>query len=662
MSKEKNIGEINMSELDTDIALLELAEKNKHTLKGRITSVIAILWALFHIYTGVFGLFDAITQRGIHLAFGITILLLQMPLVEKLAKGKYKQNKIITRILYAIDFLMIVGIWTAVFISRYEYNMRVVRAGGVTIWAAIAGFILLVVILECTRRSLGNILPVIAIISIVYAIVGPFLPKALAHKGYSFERIFSFLSTNTDGIFGMTLSVSATVIFMFILFGAFLEASGCSSFINDFAISLTGKKKSGPALSAVIASALMGTINGSAVANVVGTGTFTIPLMKSRGYKSEFAGAVEAVASTGGQILPPVMGAGAFIMVSFTGISYASIVKAAVIPAVLYFLGCAFSIIFRSSKAGIKPTPDDEIPNARKVLKDGIIYLIIIGVLIYGLMIANFSPLKAALIATLAVPFIMLLDKKKRFTYKQIPDALKMSGFNAVSVVMGCACAGVIVSMVAITGIGVVFGDMMISIAGGSVPFALIFTALACVILGMGLPTTASYVIAAAILAPALVKLGIPLLVAHLFVFYFACLSAITPPVALAAYAGAGIAKGDPMKTGIEAVKIGFAGFIVPFMFAFNPALMMEGNILFVLWCSLTAVIGVLAMSAGFQGYYILKTNKAEQIILTIAGLLGVIPETITDIIGLVFIIGITLIQLNRKKQMKLRTLKDIEC
>ncbi|WP_312832988.1 TRAP transporter permease [Sedimentibacter saalensis] len=651
--KENNNIDINMSELDTDIALQELAEKDKHTIKGKITGFIAILWASFHIYTGVFGLFDAITQRGIHLAFGITILLLQLPLVNKLGKGKFKENKIMSHILYIIDFLMIVGIWSAVFISRYEYNMRVARAGGVTIWAAIAGFTLLVVILECARRSLGNILPIIAIISIVYAIAGPYLPRALAHKGYTFERIFSFLSTNTDGIFGMTLSVSATVIFMFILFGSFLEASGCSSFINDFAISLTGKKKSGPALSAVIASALMGTINGSAVANVVGTGTFTIPLMKSRGYKPEFAGAVEAVASTGGQILPPVMGAGAFIMVSFTGISYAAIVKAAVIPALLYFLGCAFSITFRSSKAGIKPTPDDEIPDAKKVLKDGIIYLLIIGILIYGLMIANYSPLKAALIATIAVPFIMLIDKKKRFTYKQIPDALKMAGFNAVSVVMGCACAGVIVSMVAITGIGVVFGDMMISLAGGSIPFALLFTALACVILGMGLPTTASYVIAAAILAPALVKLGIPLLVAHLFVFYYACLSAITPPVALAAYAGAGIAKGDPMKTGIEAVKIGFAGFIVPFMFAFNSVLMMEGSILAVLWSTLTAIIGVLAMSAGFQGYYLIKNSKIESLVLTVAGLLGIIPEPITDIVGLVVIIGITLMQLKKKKKME---------
>lgn len=635
MAEKNKATEIDIASLDSDLAVMKAVEEGKSNPFIKAASVFALLMSVFHLYTGTFGLFDTITQRGVHMSFAVSILLLTMPLSEHVFKDRFKKYKAFVVLSRIIDLLLLVLVWVAVFISRHEYLMRTERAGAVTIWAAVAGGILFVVVLETSRRTLGYILPGLAVFSVIYALTGPYLPLAVAHRGYSFKRIFEFLSSNADGLFGTTLSVSATVIFMFVMFGAFLEASGCSGFINDIAISLTGRVRSGPALSAVVASALMGTINGSAVANVVGTGTFTIPLMKSRGYKPAFAGGVEAVASTGGQILPPVMGSGAFLMVAFTGYSYISICIAAVLPAVLYFIGCAVAVMSYAEKADIQPTPEDQIPKTLQVMKDGWIYLIIIGVLLYALLVAQFSPLRAALYATYSVPVVMLFDRKKRFGLKNVVPSLIKAGFNAMSIVMGCACAGIVVAMVALTGIGVVFGDMMISASHGNLFLSLLFTAMACVVLGMGLPTTASYVIAASILAPALIKLNVGILTAHLFVFYFACLSAITPPVALAAYAGAGIAKSDPMKTGIEACKIGFAGFLVPFIFAYTPTLMMSAPPLEVIHVFITALVGVIAMSMGFQGYYIEILNPIEQIIILAGGLLMVIPGAYTDAAGI---------------------------
>lgn len=631
---------LDLAAMDSETAMSMSVERRRHTLAGRVSLVMAFAMAVFHIYTGFFGLFDFITQRGVHMAFALTILILNMPLVEKIARGRFAGNKVFKALCYAVDVAMIVLVWIAVFISKEEYVMRIDRAGAVTGWATFAGAILLVVVLECSCRSLGNIMPILAVIFLFYAYFGPYLPIQIAHKGYSLTKICQFMSTNMDGIFGQCLSVSATVIYMFILFGAFLEASGCSEWINEFAVTLTGKMKAGPALSAVVASSLMGCINGSAVANVVGTGTFTIPLMKKWGYEKNFAGAVEAVASTGGQILPPVMGAGAFIMVQFTGIGYGSIARSAVIPALLYFMGCAFAVIFRAEvEPSIIVNDDTNGRRLSKIVLNGMLYLLVIGFLIVMLMILGYSALKSALYAIIAVPVVMLFDRKeKRFHYRKIPMDMVRASENSTSIVAGCACAGIIVSVVAMTGIGVVFGDMMISLAGGNTFLALVFSALACVILGMGLPTTASYVIAASIIAPALTKLGIPVLASHLFVFYYACLSAITPPVALAAYAAAGISGGTPMRTGLEACKVGFAGFIVPFMFVYNSAMMANGNFGEILWCAVTGLIGVMSMSAGFQGWFFQKLNMVERVLILVGGLAMVIPETYTDAIGIVVV------------------------
>jgi TRAP transporter 4TM/12TM fusion protein len=644
VSKEQAINsELNPSQVNQD---------GNRGIVSKLVTIMAVAMSAFHVYTCIFGVFDFVTQRGVHMAFGLTLILLQMPLVKTAFKGRFEKSPVLAKIFSSVDVLLILLMWAGVYVARWEYQMRVQRAGQTSFIAVIAGFVMLVILLETSRRQLGLILPSLAVISIIYAWAGPRLPLIIAHRGYSLERIFGFLAANPDGLFGVTMAVSATTIFLFVLFGAFLEASGANDFINNSAMALTGRAKSGPAQAAVLASALMGTINGSAVANVVGTGTFTIPLMKRQGYKPEFAGAVESVASTGGQILPPVMGAGAFIMVVFTEIAYSKIVVAAAIPAILYFLGISVALQFRAERVGLKGLSKEELPDLKNSLKEGIFYLPAIAILIYMLFVIAVSPMMAAFYATIAIPVTMFFSKAKRFDLKKFIGALESAGKGATTIVAGCACAGVIVSMVAITGLGVVFSDMMLSMAGNNLFLALLFTAVACIVLGMGLPTTAAYVIAASIVAPALQRLGVSILAAHLFVFYFACLSAITPPVALACYAAAGIAKGDPMKTGVEACKLGFAGFVVPFMFVYSDLLLANGPFMSVAWAFITALVGVISMSAGFQGYLIRKNNIIESILLLAGGLGMVHPAKFTDFIGIGVVAIVLAIQyMSKKKQ-----------
>jgi len=651
MARKKEVKEIDVTSLDSELAAAKTLEEGKGSPFIKAASVVALLMGIFHIWTGYLGQLNYVSQRGFHLAFGITIVLLANPLHEHFFKKKFANVKAFEILARIIDIILIVAVWAAVFMARDEVSKISERLGVVTPMATLAGALLLFIVLESTRRCLGWIMPILALVFIGYALAGPYLPLAIAHRGYGMTRIFQFLSTDLDGIFGTTMSVSATVIFMFVMFGSFLEQSGCSSFINNIAFALTGKIRAGAALSAVVASALMGTINGSAVANVVGTGTFTIPLMKSRGYRAPFAGGVESVASTGGQILPPVMGSGAFLMVAFTNEPYIAIVICAVIPAMLYFIGAAAAVISQSEIAEIEMVDPKDIPRARDVLKDGWIYLVIIGVLIYCLLVAQLSPLRSALYASTSVPVIMLFDKKKRFRPKHIITSLVKSGFGAMSIVMGCACAGIVVAMTSLTGIGVVFGDMMIKAAGGNLFLSLVFTAIACVILGMGLPTTSAYVIAASILAPSLVSLGLNLLTAHLFVFYFACLSAITPPVALAAYAGAGLAKCSPMTTAVEACKLGFAGFIAPFAFCYNNGLLLQGDLMNIISVCISALIGTVIISMGFQGWLLWKLNIIERTLFVGGGMLMFIPGTMTDLIGLG--ISVLLILINVKKWKK---------
>lgn len=624
---------------------------NRETIMKTLIAVFAMGMSCFHIWTGIFGTMDFIYQRGIHLSFAFTLLVLTKPLYKSGREGKAERKGAVKWAMILFDIVLVLAIWVCVYFAHYDYMGKLYRAGAYTVISVITGAILFVIVMYFAFRTLGSILPILSIIFILYARFGQYMPRAIAHRGYSFERIFAFLASDSSGIFGSCLSVSAGTIFVFVLFGAFLERSKASDAINTTALAMTGGMKAGPALSAVVASALMGTINGSAVANVVATGTFTIPLMKKSGYKSAFAGGVEAVASSGGQILPPVMGSAAFLMVTYTNITYSKIALAAVIPALLYFLGAGMAVIFNAEKNHLKAVPKEERPSTKGMLRDSIVYLIPIVILIYCLMIRQLSANYSALLATASIPLVMIFDRKKRFTLQDIPASLKLAGLNAISIVSGCACAGIVVSMVSLTGIGVVFGDIMISASGGNLFLALLFTAIACIILGMGLPTSASYVITASIMGPSLVKLGIPVLAAHMFILYFACLAAITPPVALAAYAGAGIAKADPIKTGLEACKIGFAGFVVPFMFVYNTALLGQASILTVLYVSATAVIGVIALSAGFQGFFLRNNSLLDTLLLMVGGACSAIPETISDIVGIVLILIVLFKQLAARKK-----------
>ena len=655
MKKEKTVREIDVNSLDADLAAARKLEESKKTIWGKIAVVFAFCMSVFHIVT-VFYQLPVIPQRGIHVAFAFTILFLSMPLYEHVFKDRFAGSAAFRTVTRIIDVLCILALWAAVYMCNYEYSHLSDNLGTPGKWAAVAGCLLFVLVLEGTRRCLGYIMPILAFIFFLYARFGHLIPGRLGHAEYTLQRLFEYMALDLDGVFGTTISVSAGVIFMFVMFGAFLESSGCSNFINDLALSLTGKMRCGPALSAVVASALMGCINGSAVANVVGTGTFTIPLMKSRGYKSDFAAGVESVASTGGQILPPVMGSGAFLMVVFTMEKYPTIVKAAVIPAILYFLGAGIAVFAQGEVGDVELLPKEQIPRTRNVMKSGWMYLVIIAVLIWALLIAQFSPALAALIGCASIPVVMLVDKKKRFPPKKVPGALVKSGFNALSIVSGCACAGIVVAMVARTGLGAKFGDAMINAAGGNLFLSLLFTAIACIILGMGLPTTSAYVIGASILAPALTTLGLTSLTAHLFVFYFACLSAITPPVALAAYAGAGIAKCNPMTTAIQACKIGFAGFIVPFVFCYDSAMMMNGSLLDILKVAGTALIGCIGMSCGMQGWFFSGQRRISmpvRLLIIAAGLCMMIPNDLLSVVGLAILIAAAVLEKARGSKMK---------
>ena len=627
----------------------------REKLLGRegLIALFGITLSLFHIYTTAFGLLDFITQRGIHLSLGLAVLILMKPTEEALTHRFPSLSKSIRIAANVFDFVLVAVLWWACWVSKAEYSYAIAHAGRVNAASTYAGFILLVVILYLTWRSLGAMLPMLAILFILYALYGRYMPEAFAHRGYSVEKILNYLSSNQNGVFGMCLSVSATTIYMFILFGAFLEISGASEMINDVAIKATGKSRSGPALAAVVSSAFMGTINGSAVANVVATGTFTIPMMKARGYDKNFAGAVESVASTGGQILPPVMGAGAFLMVGLTGISYNTIALAAVIPAVLYFFAAAVTVILHGRKANLQAESKGKIRFNRDTIKLMIACLASIIALIYTLLVINLTSTVAAGIGIIVLVVLMFALFPKKYGLRHLVDSLIAGAKGAGSIIIGCACSGIVVAMVSLTGIGVVFGDLTISLAGTSMFLGLILAALACIVLGMGLPTSAAYVIAASILATPLKRLGVDTLPGHLYLLYYACLSCITPPVALASYAAAGIARADPFKTAVESCKLGFVGFVIPFMFIYNQELLGIGSTAGIITCVVTGVLGVIALSAGFTGYLLSKTNAAERILLFAGGALMFFPETITDIIGLAIFGTAVLMQWRKSEKRK---------
>jgi TRAP transporter 4TM/12TM fusion protein len=500
----------------------------------------------------------------------------------------------------------------------------------------IAGSITVLLVLELARRFTGWGLVTVAIFALAFAFSGPYLPGILAHRGYGVQRLVEHLYLSTEGIWGIPLGVSAQFVYLFILFGAVLDVAGGGALLIGLADRVAGKTRGGPAKTAAVASALMGSLSGSAVANVVTTGTFTIPLMRRAGFKPYFAAAIESAASTGGQLMPPIMGAGAFILATWTNIPYGEVALAAAIPAILYYVALLMAIHFQACKMGLEPSTEtrDEKLWSR-------IHLLLPLAAIVIVLLQGSSPSRAAFWGVTSALAVTWLRKDTWLGWRDITRALNSAAKGAVQVASACAAAGIVVGVASLTGIGLRMSELIITVSGGNLFVALFLTGLGSIILGMGLPTTAAYVVLAALGAPALTELGVPLLAAHLFIFYFGCISNVTPPVSLAAYAAAGIADSPPMKTAFTAVILASVGFIVPFMFAsgegFSP-LLLQGSKLGIAQALCTGIAGVTALAAAGIGFTSRHLMAWERILLGVASGTLMFPGWETDIIGILLL------------------------
>jgi TRAP transporter 4TM/12TM fusion protein len=537
--------------------------------------------------------------------------------------------------------MALAAVITALYIGIWDYDRiitRMIYVDPLTPWDWVFGIIILLLVLEATRRIIGVPMALVGVLSLVYAYLGPYLPTRIAHPGFPLTQVLEHLYLTSEGIFGIPLGASATFIFLFVLFGAFLEKSGAGKFFIDLACGLAGGIRGGPAQVAVVTSALEGTVSGSAVANTIGSGTFTIPLMKSLGYKAHFAAAVEASASTGGQIMPPVMGVAAFILAEFVGIPYISVCVAALIPALLYFLAVGFMVDFEAAKLGLKGLPREMRPDLKKILREGLHLLLPLFALIYFL-VEGYTAFRAAFYAIVVVIASSFLRKSTRMSLSSIVSALELGALNAIMVAVACASAGIIIGVISLTGLGVKFVALVVNFSQGILFLALPLVMLASLLLGMGVPTTAAYIMVAALAVPALVELGVDRLAAHLFAFYFACVSAITPPVAVAAYAGAGIARANPFLVGVTAVKLAIAAYIVPFMFVYGPALLFKGTAVEILTATVTASLGCYSLAAGVQGWLLGPANYPQRALLLASALALIKPGYMTDALGVVLLL-----------------------
>jgi TRAP transporter 4TM/12TM fusion protein len=618
--------EVSKQEIDEILKKVD-KESTYRKLSGvdwHLTYWIAVAFSCFHIYTALFGMLPAQMQRSVHLSFAFALVYLLYPLSVKRASDNLKW----------FNYLFAAF---AVFIGMYitlNYT-RIMEAGGqYQQLDYVVGFCGILLTLEAARRVVGLPIVLIASFFLIYAYLGPYFPGFLKHRGYSFNRIVSHMYFTTEGILGIPLGVSSAFIFLFILFGAFLEKTGIGKLFIDLADAIAGWASGGPAKVAVITSALEGTVSGSSVANTVGSGSFTIPMMKKLGYRPEFAAAVEASASTGGQIMPPIMGAAAFLMAEFTNIPYIDIAKAAAIPACLYFAGIFIEVHFEAKRCGLKGMSREELPNLFTVVRERGYLLIPLVAIIYVL-VEGHTPTYAALIGLALSVAAGAIRKATRMGPKAILDALNAGARGALGVAIACATAGIIVGVVTLTGLGLKLAHGLVDIAGGNLLLTMFFTMITSLILGMGAPTTANYVITSTIAAPALVMLGVPLLAAHLFVFYFGIVADITPPVALAAYAGSGIAKSDPFWTGVTSSKLAVGAFIIPYMFVFSPGLVLIDTTPLLLTQNLiTACLGMLGVGVAMIGFCLARMTWWERILCAIGGLLLIDPGTLTDLAG----------------------------
>lgn len=696
----------------------ESAYRNKLTgIPALFISLVLIAFSLFQIYTSIWTIPPQIL-RAVHLAFALFLVYLLYPAKNGLSKSKIAWYDIVLALLAL----------AAVMYIPFNYSYIVKNVGNFGLTEIIVGVLGIILLMEACRRVVGLPILIIVLIFLAYAVFGKFIPGSFGHRGYSVKQLANHMYFTLNGVFGTPLGVSSTYIFLFILFGSFLEKTGVGKLFIDLANALAGKRIGGPAKVAVISSALQGTVSGSSVANTVSTGSFTIPAMKKLGYRPEFAGAVEAAASTGGQLMPPIMGAAAFLMADSTGFAYADVVKSAIIPAILYFSGILISVHHEARKIGLKGMSVEEIPKIGQVMKERghlllplafMIYMlaskvtptyaalgaILASLMAYSIRWYTLIPLGAMLVAMkagswfpdqitallgaseikftqyapiaiviwLALALIVNWKRGPRLSDKlgfdpiDIVDALKSGARNVLAVAVACAMAGMIVGTVTLTGLGLKFATGLARIAGNSIFLLMFFTMLSSIVLGMGVPTTANYLITSTICAPALISMLVSMnglseatmaiiMSAHLFVFYFGIIADITPPVALAAMAGSAIAKGEPFKTGVTATRIAIGAFIVPYIFVLNPVmLMIDSTVWEILQSAFTALLGMYALSGGLTGYVQDNCTWYERLLLVGGGLGMIIPGTITDIVGLVLVGGIIAMQ---KARVKKRALK----
>lgn len=594
----------------------------------------------FHLYTAAFGQLSAMYQRGWHWMLMGVLLFLRYPATKNRPKNRID--------LWDWGLALCVIICCANILWNYEAIAQ--REGMATPSDIYLGLVMVLLVLEGCRRSMGWPLPLMASIALAYAVLGPYLPGVLAHGGFPVDELAPFLYLRTDGIFGVPLGVSASFIFLFVLFGAFLNLSGAGQFFIDLAVALAGKSTGGPGKAAVVASGLMGMVSGSSCANTVTTGAFTIPLMKQSGYSSTFSGAIVAAASTGGQVMPPVMGAAAFIMAQFLGVSYWEIVVAAAIPATLYFVSILAMVHFRAGKLRMKRLKAEQLPQLKEVLRQGW-YLLVPLLTLVGFLARGYSPVKAVFWSMILLVVVSWIgNKNKRMTPARIIQAMVEGGLGAVEVAAACACSGIVIGVIGISGVGLAFSSFVLSLSGGILPLALVLTMVGSIILGMGVPTTAQYIITSTLAAPALAQLGVPMMSAHLFCLYFGVLADVSPPVALATYAASGIAKSNPMKTGFTALITAVAGFLVPYMFIYNPYLLLNGGIFHIVVGCGTAVIGIIGLAAGVQGYLVEDLNFVERLALILVPFLIIYPTLNSNLVGVGIVVLIFILQKYRKK------------
>ncbi len=627
-----------------------------------LITIVAVGLSLFQLYSAGIQQLGLFYQRSIHLALIMMLAFLLYPVF-----GSNRRRGIIGGI---IDTLFFAGAFITGFYLAFYLDDIIARAGFWNQTDIVVGCIAVVTVLEASRRAVGLGLTIIGALFIVYALAGPrgalpwlsdFLPGILAHRGYTVERLVGQLYLGQEGLFGLPLGVAATFIFVFVLFGAFLEVTGAGKFFIDLAYAATGRQRGGPAKAAVLASAGMGSISGSAIANVVTTGAFTIPLMKRLGYKPAQAGGIEAAASTGGQIMPPLMGAGAFLMAEYTGVPYLEIVKVSIIPALLYFGTVYLFVHIIAIKQGMKGMAASELPSVRQVMREGWHFLVPLVVLVY-LLVMHMSPMRVGYYAVVSVVAVAVLRYLAWFFVigprqghpvdwvrirqmvarglQLLIEGLSLGARNAVPVSMACAVAGIIVGVVGLTGLGLKFSSMMMAFSGGNIVLALLLVIIASLILGMGLPVTAAYIVLIVLVGPALSsEFGIPLLIAHLVVFWYSQDSNVTPPVALAGFAGAAIAGSKPMETSFQAWKFAKGLYLIPLFMVFNQELIMGGPLPVMIWTVVIAVCALAAFAAALEGYLFTWMNPIPRLLIVPATIAVFYPNMMVEVAGLATIL-----------------------